>query len=254
MQAVILAGGLGTRLLPITQTTPKAMIPICGRPFLEYQLTLLRTHGIIDVVLCVGYLGEKIKDYFEDGSRFGLSIRYGEESGHLLGTAGAVKNVEHHLQDEFFVTYGDAYLRLDYGRVMLYFRRHNRLALMVAYKNQDRHDRSNVVVKGRFVAAYDKQRKLPGMEYIDFGVSVLRKKALQDIPSGGPASLEGLYTRLIARRQLLAYRAQRRFYEIGSGPGLAEFDALIRSGRVEVSPTHQSQFVPQTSCPSPVRS
>ncbi len=184
MQAVVLAGGLGTRLLPITRTVPKAMVRISGRPFLEYQLELLRTHGITDIVLCVGYLGDMIKAHFGDGSRLGLSIRYGEEGDHLLGTAGALKNVEHCLRDEFFVTYGDGYLRLDYRQAMAYFQQHDRLDLMVVHRNRDRYDRSNVVVTGAFVAAYDKTQRLHGMEYIDFGVSILRKEALQQIPPG----------------------------------------------------------------------
>jgi NDP-sugar pyrophosphorylase family protein len=234
MQAVILAGGLGTRLLPITRTVPKAMIPIGGRPFLEYQLALLRTRGITDIVLCVGHLGDMIKAYCGDGSRFGLQIRYGDEGHQLLGTAGALKHVEPCLRDEFFVTYGDAYLMLDYRRVMGYFRQNDRLGLMVTYRNQDRYDRSNVVVRGSFVAAYDNQQKLPGMDYIDFGVSVFRREALRRVPPEEPASLEGLYTTLIAQQQLLAYTARRRFYEIGSPGGLAEFRALVRS-RLESS-------------------
>ena len=231
MQAVILAGGLGTRLLPITQTVPKAMIEVCGRPFLEYQLALLKANGVNDVILCLGYLGDRVESHFGDGSRFGVSIRYGHEDKHLLGTAGALKNVEELLDDDFFVTYGDAYLVIDYQHVVAYFRQDDRLGLMVVYKNRDRYDRSNVVVEGRFIAAYDKQRKLQGMDYIDFGVSALRKESLHQIQEGVPASLEDLYASLIAQRQVLAYKARRRFYEIGSPRGLAEFDALVRAGR-----------------------
>ncbi len=237
MQAVVLAGGLGTRLLPITRTVPKAMVPICGRPFLEYQLELLRSHGITDIILCVGYLGDRIKTHFGDGSRVGLRIRYGDERDHLLGTAGALKNVEPYLRDEFFVTYGDGYLRLDYRRVMGYFRQHSGMGLMVVYRNRDRYDRSNVAIKGPFVVAYDKRRTLPGMEHIDFGASVLRKEALQQVPPGVQASLEDLYTGLIARQHLLAYITRRRFYEIGSPRGLLEFEALVRAGRIG-PPTH----------------
>ncbi len=232
MQAVILAGGLGMRLLPRTRTVPKAMISICGRPFMEYQLGLLRSGGITDVVLCIGYLGDMIKAHFGDGSSFGISIQYGEEGDRLLGTAGALRNAEHLLHDVFFVTYGDGYLRLDYRSLMTYFRRHDRLGLMVTYRNRDRLEPSNVVVRRGLVTAYDKHQKRPGMEYIDFGVSVLRKGALRYISPGVPVSLEELYTHLITRRQLLAFRATRRFYEIGSPAGLAEFEAFVRRGKV----------------------
>ena len=123
MQAVILAGGLGTRLLPVTQTIPKAMIPIRGRPFLEYQLALLKSHGVTDIILSIGHLGEVLASHFGDGSSLGLSIRYGREDERLLGTGGALKNVEHFLNDVFFVTYGDGYLTVDYQRAMAFFRR-----------------------------------------------------------------------------------------------------------------------------------
>lgn len=239
MQAVILAGGLGTRLLPITRTVPKAMIPVCGRPFLEYQLALLKDHGVTDIILCIGHLGEILASHFGDGSRLGLSIRYGREDKGLLGTAGALRNVEHLVSDQFFVTYGDGYLVLNYQHAMTYFRQQGRLGLMVVYKNRNRYDRSNVVVTGRYVSAYDKHRALPGMEYIDFGVSILRREALRLVPPGLAVPLEELYSRLIPRQQLLAYRAWRRFYEIGSPRGLSEFDARVRAGRIKALPPDQ---------------
>ena len=231
-QAVILAGGLGTRLLPITRTVPKAMIPIRGRPFLEYQLALLKSRGVTDIILCIGHLGDVLASHFGDGSRLGLSIRYGREGDRLLGTAGALKNVERLLNEIFFVTYGDGYLAMDYQGAMTYFRRHRRLGLMAVYKNRDRYDRSNIVVDGRFVAGYNKRLRVPGMAYIDFGVSIFRREALRQIPPGVAFSLESLYTSLIGQRQLLAYEVRRRFYEVGSPRGLCEFDALVRTGRI----------------------
>ena len=236
MQAVILAGGLGTRLLPITRTIPKAMIPVRGRPFLEYQLALLKHHGVTDIILCVGYLGDMLESHFGDGSRLGVSIRYGREGDHLLGTAGALQNVERLLDNEFFVTYGDGYLTMDYQHAMAYFRRRRRLGLMVVYKNRDRYERSNVVIKGPFVAAYDKHNRLPGMEYVDFGVSILRRETLQQVRPGRVSSLEELYAGLITQQQLLAYRARHRFYEIGSPRGLSEFEARVGIRRKKLLP------------------
>lgn len=236
MQAVILAGGLGTRLLPITRTIPKAMIPVRGRPFLEYQLALLKHHGVTDIILCIGYLGDMLESHFGDGSRLGVSIRYGREGDRLLGTAGALRNVEGLLDEDFFVTYGDGYLAMDYQRAMAYFRQRHRLGLMVVYKNRDRYERSNVVVRGQFIAAYDKHSKLRGMEYIDFGVSILRKEAIRQVGPGRASSLEELYAGLITQQQLLAHRARHRFYEIGSPQGLSEFEALVGIGRNKLLP------------------
>ena len=222
------------RLKPLTDEIPKVMIPVNGKPFLEHQLNLLKRHGVTDVVLCIGHLGEKIKDHFGDGKRFGLRIKYSEEGNKLLGTAGAVKKAQNLLDDCFFVTYGDAYLILDYDAVIKYFKSQDKLGLMVVFKNSDRFDRSNVVVEGNLVKIYSKKKKFPEMVYIDFGVSVLRKKALDLIPNGKVVDLEKLNQELIRRKELLAFKTGRRFYEIGSPEGLREFKDLVSSGQIKI--------------------
>ena len=229
---VILAGGLGTRLRPLTSEVPKALIPIGGKPFLHHQIDLLKRQGIRDIVLCVAHLREQVKDYFGDGSWLGVRIRYSEEEGRLLGTAGAIKNAEPLLSDDFFLMYGDSYLMIDYREVMRYFRRFDRLGLMVVWRNVDRFERSNVMVEGNLVTAYNKDQKSPGMVYINYGLSVLRKEALAFIPPGRPFSQEDFYHILIDRGELLAFEVEQRFYEIGSPEGLEEFGMLIASGGV----------------------
>ena len=146
MQAVVLAGGLGTRLRPLTQQIPKSLVPVCGRPFIEYQIDLFRTEGVCDLVLCVGHLGHLIEEHLGDGRRFGVRIHYSHEGHRLLGTAGAIKTAEPHLEDVFLVQYGDSYLPVDYRAVMARFRQHDTPGLMVVYRNHDRWDRSNVGV------------------------------------------------------------------------------------------------------------
>ena len=229
---VILAGGLGTRLRPLTSEVPKALIPIAGKPFLHYQIDLLKGQGIRDIVLCVGHLGQQVRDYFGDGRWLGVRIRYSEENGHLLGTAGAIKKAERLLSDEFFLVYGDSYLMIDYREVMRYFRRFERLALMVVWKNVDRFERSNVMVEGNLVTAYDKEQQSPGMAYINYGLSVLRKDALVFIPPGRFFIQEQFYQILIDQGELLAFEVEQRFYEIGSPTGLKEFEMLVASGGV----------------------
>ncbi len=234
MQAIVLVGGVGARLRPITDKIPKAMIPLQGKPFLEHQLMLLKRNGILDIVLSVGYRGNKIKDYFGDGSKFGIGISYSEEAEKLMGTAGALKNAWGLLEDTFFVTYGDAFLLLDYQEVMVYFKKADKLGLMVAYKNFDKYDRSNVVVENSMVKIYDRNRKFPDMVYIDFGVSVLRKKALDLIPHGKVIDLGELNQELIKRNELLAFETNQRFYEVGSPEGLKEFEQLVSSGQIKI--------------------
>lgn len=234
MQAVILAGGLGTRLRPMVGDIPKAMVTVQGKPFLEHQLRLLKRHGISDIVLCIGYMGERIKEHFGDGRKFDVRIRYSEEGEKLLGTAGAIKNAQNLLDEIFFVTYGDAYLILDYRAVMKYFKRFNKLGLMVVFKNFDRYDRSNVVVEGDLVKVYSKRKRFPNMVYIDFGVSVMRKKALDLVPSGRAVDLEELNQELIKRGELLAFETKQRFYEVGSPKGLREFEELVSAGKIRL--------------------
>ncbi len=229
---VILAGGLGTRLRPFTSEVPKSLIPIGGKPFLHHQIDLLKRRGIRDIVLCVGHLGDRVKDYFDDGRWLGVRIRYSEEEGHLLGTAGAIKNAEPLLRDDFFLMYGDSYLMIDYREVMRYFRRFDRLGLMVVWRNVDRFERSNVMVEGNLVTAYNKDQKSPDMVYINYGLSVLRKEALAFIPAGRPFSQEDFYQILIDQGELLTFEVEQRFYEIGSPKGLEEFGMLIASGGV----------------------
>ncbi len=234
MKAVILVGGEGTRLRPLSYILPKAMMPVLGKPFLEHQIGLLKRNGVSDIVICIGHLGEKIKDYFGDGAKFGVRISYSDEGKKLMGTAGALKKAEALLGEAFFFMYGDGYLQLDYKKVMGHFRKTDKLGLMVVYKNFDKYDRSNVVVEGGMVKIYDKRKKFPHMDYIDFGVSVLRKKALSLIPGGEPVDLEALYQELIRRKQLRAFETEQRFFEIGSPESLREFEELVAAGKVKL--------------------
>src|SRR3990170_3198034 len=194
MQMVILAGGLGTRLRPLTERVPKCMVPVNRRPFLEYQLELLSQRGGRDIVLCVGHLGEAVLEHFGCGHRFGVHIVYSWERDGLLGTAGALKNAEPLLEPEFFVAYGDSYLLLDYRQIMRRFRESDALGMMVVYRNHDRWERSNVVVRDGRVAAYDKTARLPGMVHINEGLSLLRRRVLRLIPNGEPVSQEEFYS------------------------------------------------------------
>ena len=233
MQTVILVGGLATRLRPVTERVPKSMIKICGKPFLEYQIELLKDNGVLDIVLCLGYLGFKIREYFEDGKRFGVEIKYSEDGGKLLGIAGALKKTEKYLQEQFFLLYGDSYLPYDYQEIKKYFDNLSQLAMMVVYKNENRFDRSNVVVEDGKVKVYDKKNQTKEMVYIDSGLSILRKEVLKMIPENTFFDLEKVYQKLIEKEQIGAYETKQRFFEIGSFEGLKEFENLIKGGNYD---------------------
>ena len=229
MQAVILAGGLGTRLGPLTKTVPKAMTPVLGRPFIDYQVELLRGSGITEIVVCVGYLGEVIERHLGDGRRLGVTVAYSRDGPSLLGPAGALKGAERLVRDTFFVTYGDAYLRVPYGALMEALVRSDVLGMMAVFRNENRFGRSDVAVEGGRVIRYDKKSSTPRMDWINFGVTALRRGALALIPRGRECGEEEFYGRLIERRDLGAYQVSERFYEIGNPSSLSEFESFVRS-------------------------
>ena len=232
MQVAILAGGLATRLQPLTDRVPKSMVEVQGKPFLQYQIELLKCHDVRDIVLCVGHLSDQIRNYFGDGRHFGVRVTYSDEGDQRLGTAGALKFAEDLLADEFFVLFGDSYLILDYQAIMGYFLAWDKLGLMVVYRNENRDDSSDVLFEGGFVTAYHKENPLPGMVYINEGLSVLRRTALAKTPSERPVSLQEFFKGLIAERNLLALETEQRFYECGSFAGLREFERLVAEGGV----------------------
>lgn len=230
MQMVIFCGGLGTRLKPITEKIPKSMIIINGKPFLEYQLEILKKNDIRNIVLCIGYLGEKIKEYFKDGKKFSVNISYSEEKGKLLGTGGALKNAKNLLDKRFFTMYGDGYLLLNFKDIWNCFNKFIKIGMLTVYKNYNRYDRSNVTVKGNYVTGFYKDKSKRGLVFIDEGVSILRKDVIDLIPSNTEYSLNDVFIELIERKELLAYRTSQRFYEIGSKNGLDEFTKLNSEG------------------------
>ena len=218
----ILAGGLATRLQPLTASAPKALIDVNGEPFIAHQLRLLRGNGVERAVVCAGYRGEMIRDYVGDGGQFGLRVDFSFDGPRLLGTAGAVKKALPLLGEAFFVLYGDTYLPCDFQAVQTAFEKTGRLALMTVFRNEDRWDRSNVeFVKGR-IMAYDKRRQTPRMRHLDYGLGVFSRRAFAIVPDDHPHDLATLYQELLQQGELAAHEVAQRFYEIGSFEGLEE--------------------------------
>lgn len=221
----ILAGGLGTRLGPRTKMIPKPLVDVAGKPFLSHQLDLLRRHGAREIVLCVGYLGNLIEERIGSGSSSGLRIAYSYDGPAVIGTAAAIRQALPLLGCEFLVLYGDTYLRIDYGELVRVFRRSRLPALMAVLRNEGRWDASNAAFDGKLVR-YRKGSTDPGMEWIDYGVSVLSSEALAMSPSGEP-DLANVLAWLAERQLLAGYAASERFYEIGTPDGLAETEAFL---------------------------
>ena len=226
MQVVILAGGQGTRIHHLFPGVPKAMVLVHGKPFLHHQLDLLHDSGIRRVLLCLGVGASQITSYVGDGSRFGMEIAHSVED-RPLGTAGALLNAKSMLEETFLVTYGDAYLMLDYAQIISAFTSCGTSGLLVVYRNEGRYDRSNTAVTGDRVTAYNKSDPSPSMAYIDEGVSVFSRSALDLVPTDRPCDLGYLFEALIKKNELAAYQTSQRFYEIGAPEGLQEFTRLM---------------------------
>jgi N-acetyl-alpha-D-muramate 1-phosphate uridylyltransferase len=227
MQVAVIAGGKGTRLFPLTKDLPKPMVPVNGKPFLEYEINLLKNNGISDFVFCVGYLGRVIQGYFGDGEELGVRIRYSFDGEKPLGVIGALKSAEPLLEESFFMTYADCYLRADYENAMRKFRNSGRLGLMFVYENRDKYGKSDVEVKDGYVVNYDKKNNTPNMTFINYGATALRKKSLDLVPGDQEFGEEEFFGRLIKDRELLAHVVTERFYEIGTKESLKEFQEFI---------------------------
>jgi N-acetyl-alpha-D-muramate 1-phosphate uridylyltransferase len=225
MQAVIIAGGLATRLGELTKNLPKSLVRIHGRPFIEYQLDFLKKGGITNIVLCLGYLGEQIEEYCGDGRRFGVSLKYSHEK-QRLDTAGALKLAEPLLEDSFFTLYGDSYVFINYRDMWNYLEKQGQPAVMSVYHNFNHYDKSNTAISGGLVARYSKE-SAEGLEYIDYGVNLFRKEVLRRVPVSQPYSLGTLFQDLIRRDELAAYEVKKRFFEIGCPDGLKECTAYL---------------------------
>jgi N-acetyl-alpha-D-muramate 1-phosphate uridylyltransferase len=239
----ILAGGLATRLRPITEKIPKSLVPVAGKPFLAHQLELLHARGICRAVLCIGYLGEMIQHEFGDGKNFGIKLDYSFDSARqseataggqkLLGTGGAIKSALPKLGEEFFVLYGDSYLPIDYAPIADFFHHSGKSGLMTVFRNEGKFDTSNVVFADGEIKVYDKKNRSPEMQHIDYGLSLFKASVFNSYAADQIFDLAEVMGKLVREKQLAGFEVRERFYEIGSPAGLAELETLLKTGKAE---------------------
>jgi len=234
MQCVILAGGLGTRMRHLTNKMPKTLIPVADAPFAHYQLTWLAQHGVTEVVYSIAVMGDLIRAYVGDGSRWNLSVRYVEDGKELVGTGGALRRVHDAglLLDRFLVLYGDSFLPFDFRQMAQAFDKQGRPAMMSVFRNQGKYDAGNVQFVDGVVRLYRKGGQgltPPDMHYIDYGMSVLRVSVVAErIAPGEKKDLAEIYHHLSVENKLAGWEVKQRFYEIGSPVGLRDFEGWIR--------------------------
>ena len=231
MQVVILAGGMGTRIQCVAGDLPKALLPVAGKPFLDWQLRLLAQHQVTDVVLCIGYRGDQIEAFADDGSTWGLRIRYTHENPNaLLGTGGAILQALPLLAPVFGVLYGDSDLQFNYQHAFSKFEKSGKEALMTVFRNKNKWDASNTRIRDELVTFYSKKAKEGEADCIDYGFSVFNRSVFEtrrDAPI--PLDLAAVLGELVENRQLAALAVEQRFYEIGKPEGLEELNRHLQS-------------------------
>ena len=228
----ILAGGLATRLRPITEKIPKSLVTVGGKSFLEHQLELLRRNGVRKIVLCVGYLGEMIEVRYGNGRSLGVEISYSYDGANLLGTGGAIRKALPLLGPSFFVLYGDSYLPIRYNSVADAFVAAGRPALMTVFQNQDAWDKSNVWFETGQIRLYSKRRRLQQMRHIDYGLTVCSQSIFDDWKNEEAFDISAIFESLSEKDDLAGFEVFERFYEVGSPSGLAELDDLLSNTRI----------------------
>jgi len=223
MQIVIPCGGFATRLGALAKDTPKVLMNVNGRAFIEWQLDLIKKHDFDEVVLCIGHLGEKIQSFVGDGAKYGITIKYSHDT--QLGVIGAIKNAERLLKNHFFMMYGDSYLpKLDFNDMYKQFGYQNKLAMMSVWKNNNKIEPSNINVKDNEVISVGE----PNSEYIDYGAIIFDKSVLKFITKDTFFSSKDLLKILSKKRQIAAYEMKSRFYDIGNPERLKELEDLLR--------------------------
>ncbi len=227
MQCVILAGGLGTRMRPFTDTCPKTLLPVHGRPFAYHQVHWLAAQGVRQVVYAIGHQGEMIRRYWESEPP-PVSIAYVDEGNRLRGTGGALRLAREQgaLEEAFFVIYGDSFLPVEFAPIWQGFQKSGMPALMTVLRNEGRWDRSNTIYTDGRVALYDKKANA-AMQYIDYGLSAFRRELFgEDAPE--VFDLADLLHDLSLEGRLAGFEVRERFYEIGSPAGLHDLEEYLQ--------------------------
>jgi len=226
MQCVILAGGLGTRMRPLTELCPKTLLPVHGHPFAYHQMYWLAAQDVTEVIYCIGHQGEMIRRYWEAEHSPIRRIYYVDEGSQLRGTGGAISLAYQQgvLDESFLVMYGDSFLPVTFAPVWEAFESSGQPALMTVLRNESRWDRSNVIYKDGHIVLYDKSGS-PAMHHIDYGLLAFRRSLFTDQPE--IFDLATLLHNLSRQGRLAGFEVEKRFYEVGSMSGLRDLERFL---------------------------
>lgn len=220
-QAVILAGGAGKRLQPFTLKNPKPLVPVNGKPFLEELINLLKNNGIKEIIILTGYLGEKIKKYFGDGTQFEVSIKYSHSPfldyfGEELKSGTRLLNAHELLADKFLLMYCDNYWPLNLNTLQSLFQQKNADILVTVFSNRDSSTKNNIFVDSEgFIKKYDPGRNASKLNGVDIGFMIVKKQVLGLLPKANSKFEDVVFPKLIRERKLLGFLTDHKYYSIG---------------------------------------
>jgi NDP-sugar pyrophosphorylase family protein len=222
-------------MLPDTERLPKCLLPVAGRPFVDWQLAWLAAGGVDRVVFSIGYRGDLVRQHLGDGGQFGLQVGYVDEGEALLGTGGALRLAfdQGTLDPVFLVLYGDSYLPIDLTQVEAAFVEQSAPVLMTVYRDRAGLERPNVAFDGIRVTRYQKGLEKPPkeMQWVDYGLSVWQRRVVESfVPKDDVVDLADLFVLLSRSGQLAGLETDQRFYEIGSPAGLSDLESRLRAG------------------------
>jgi NDP-sugar pyrophosphorylase family protein len=230
----ILAGGYATRLGLLTSETPKCLLKINERPFVDWQLDLLMAHGYSDFIFCVSYKSDAVQEYLGDGSNRGARIQYSLDGDTQLGTGGAIQKALPKLGEKFGVIYGDSYLPTNYRAAEQFFLDSRSLALMTVYENRNQFDSSNVEFTNGKLIDYEKGSNNRQMHHIDYGITFFREATFRPWRKNSAFDLSEVCHQLATQGELLGFEVLERFYEIGSLQGIREFTQYLKESSNEL--------------------
>ena len=228
MKAIILGGGRGERLRPLTDDRPKPMLDIWGKPLLEHLLHWLKRYGLSEAILCLGYRHEQVRRYFGDGDKWGMALSYSIEE-EPLGTAGAVKRLEGVLDEDFLIVYGDLYIDMDLQALLKFHASHPHAATLVVRPSEHPYDSDLAVLdKDNRVTALPGKPK-PGQDFENLAcaaVWVLRRAIFQHIPEKGPSDFgRDIFPRMLKNHvPIMGYRTSELLFDIGTGERYREIN------------------------------
>ena len=228
LPVAILAGGLATRIKPISDSIPKSLIEINGKPFLEWQLQLLEKNKCESAIICVSHKSEMIEEFIRKREKSNLEVRFSSDGEKQLGTGGALIKAKNLLGTAFMVLYGDSYLPVNFSEIADCFLKSNKLGLMTVMKNDLQSEPSNVVFINGYVQKYNKNSPEEAMDFIDFGLTVFKSAVFDTYPLNESIDLSTIQSELAGRHELAGYQVDQRYYEVGSFQGIKDFENYTR--------------------------